>query len=445
MLNEINSKFENISSFFEEDFLPFLIVAHYDADGLISSSILAKLLFNEKIPFVLRISENLKPNELLESAFSKIIILDFQLKEDLAKIGEEKRILVIDHHPIKGDKEKVNLIHPSIFGYENEFDACSSTLSYLLAKHFDDSFIDLAPFVICGMLEDRHDREEKRSFRGLNKIVLDEAEEAGLINKKEGLISYCEFNEPLYKVVSLMFDPFMPNIFSSKERTIDFLKACGISESLINKNFEELNEKDHAEISQKIAIRLLNEGFKAAKVERIFGMNYELLVYSKSKNLRLIGKSIDYLARSLNYEGFIEALFNDKLYRFNFNQYFDECVSFISRIFLPLFQEKRIKEYKKFVLLKFEGKIDRFVGLFANLISASNITKHVVAVSSEFSKDEYKISFRAEEGSKYDLGSIVSNIAKNYQGSGGGHSSAAGAIIPKDYLEDFLEEFDNAL
>lgn len=445
MFYDLESKLETYIKFFDEDFLPFLLIGHYDADGLISLSIIAKILYQRRIPFILRISETLNVNEIKESAFSKIVILDFQLNEEIIKVAEEKRILLIDHHPLKSETEKLLLLHPSILGINDEYSACSSTLAYLVARNIDDSFVDLSPLAIAGALEDKMDIEEKRSFRGINKLVLDEAEEAGLINKEEGLICYTDFSDTIPKIISLSFEPFFPNLFSSQEKAMEYLKRCDIDNKYFNKSYNEISKNEIAEITKKIAKQLLKEGYSASLVEKLYGYNFITSLHIKHRNLRFIAKSIDYLARSSNFSDFLNSLFNERLYRFPFEKYFNEYISLIERTLLKWIYEKKTKEYKKLFYLKFEGKIDRFVGSFANLLISSNINKPVIVIASEFSDEEYKLSLRANEAFTGDLASLVSIIAKKHGGNGGGHRKACGAIIPKAYIEDFLEELNDSL
>src|SRR5579875_793997 len=445
MSYEFESKLENFTKFFDEDFLPFLLVGHYDADGLISLSIIAKLLYIKKIPFIFRISEVLNANEIKESAFYKIIIVDFQITEEISKIGEEKRILVIDHHPIRGDAERLMVIHPVVLGINDDVSSCSSTLSYLLARCIDDSFIELSPLAIAGALEDRLDREDKRGFRGINKIVLEEAEEVGLINKEEGLICYGDFSETLLDVLVHSFEPFFPNLFSSRESALEYLKGCDIANDLLDKPLNEIQKEQQAEIGKKLAKRMLKEGFRASIIEKIYGYNYSTSMHSKYRNLRFIAKSIDFIARSMNYGEFIDVLFKDRLHHFSFEKYFNEYINVIDKILLRSMREKRKKEYKKLYFLSFEGKIDRYVGSFANLLSSSNINKPVIVIASEFGKDMYKLSLRSNNSIDADLGSLASIISKKLNGSGGGHKHASGAIVPKENLNAFLEELDASL
>jgi RecJ-like exonuclease len=57
---------------------------------------------------------------------------------------------------------------------------------------------------------------------------------------------------------------------------------------------------------------------------------------------------------------------------------------------------------------------------------------------SAFSKTELKISGRALEKHKVNLGDVMNKAAIGVGGAGGGHKLAAGATIPKEKLEEFL-------
>jgi RecJ-like exonuclease len=49
------------------------------------------------------------------------------------------------------------------------------------------------------------------------------------------------------------------------------------------------------------------------------------------------------------------------------------------------------------------------------------------------------ISLRKQRGFHLDLNVLLRTLAPRFQGSGGGHSSAAGAKIPQEFFQDFLE------
>ncbi len=57
-------------------------------------------------------------------------------------------------------------------------------------------------------------------------------------------------------------------------------------------------------------------------------------------------------------------------------------------------------------------------------------------------KGIYAVSVRGSPACKTHLGRLVSSIAANLGGSGGGHNKACGAVIPKEKIKKFLQEMD---
>lgn len=79
-------------------------------------------------------------------------------------------------------------------------------------------------------------------------------------------------------------------------------------------------------------------------------------------------------------------------------------------------------------------------------IYAASYGNSIVGVSCEYRqhKHVYDLSIRPR-GCDVDLNSILRYVAVNHGGTGGGHTSAGGARIPRKNLEAFLYEFDDAL
>lgn len=438
----LEESINKILDLIDEDPLPFLILAHYDSDGLISSSIIAKILYDKKLPFVLRIVDELNVEEIKESSFNKVILLDLQVKEELNRLGEEKRIISIDHHPLKVDHSKILCFNPYLFGYDGNSDACASTLAYLIAKEYDDSLIDLAPLVLVASLEDRQDIAENRNFKGINKNILEESEEAGLIDKGLGIISYLNFDESFLKSFSLLFEPFIHDIFDDLKKCEEFLKECGLKNEMINKKFSEMETEEHAMIAKAIASKLLKKGYSPSSIERIYGYNFRVYNLGKYTNLRYISKSINYISRSMNYDKFLKYFLKENISKLNFESYFNEYISLIKNFLISIIKEKKIKEYKNFIYAAFPKRLEKFVGDFAYLISSSNIEKEYFVFASDHDEIFVKISIRSRSQSKVDLGEISSSLAKNLEGSGGGHRNASGALIPKKNFDAFLKDLD---
>ena len=57
----------------------------------------------------------------------------------------------------------------------------------------------------------------------------------------------------------------------------------------------------------------------------------------------------------------------------------------------------------------------------------------------------YAVSVRGSKNCKPHLGKIVNTLSADLGGSGGGHSKACGAVIPKSKMKTFLKEFNKKL
>jgi RecJ-like exonuclease len=107
-------------------------------------------------------------------------------------------------------------------------------------------------------------------------------------------------------------------------------------------------------------------------------------------------------------------------------------------------------------------KIEKSIVRFKNLacvhsnvdLSASTIVNSVLGLSGKPAamvyklKDDicsYVISIRASKDCKVHLGRSVNEMSTQVGGSGGGHERAAGAVIPKDKLEQFINLLDSQI
>jgi single-stranded-DNA-specific exonuclease len=59
--------------------------------------------------------------------------------------------------------------------------------------------------------------------------------------------------------------------------------------------------------------------------------------------------------------------------------------------------------------------------------------------------NSYVISIRGSKGCKVHLGRLINDISSKIGGSGGGHDKAAGAVIPKENLIEFIDMLDRSV
>jgi RecJ-like exonuclease len=60
-------------------------------------------------------------------------------------------------------------------------------------------------------------------------------------------------------------------------------------------------------------------------------------------------------------------------------------------------------------------------------------------------KGIYAVSVRGSPSCKTHLGRLISSIAADLGGSGGGHDKACGAVIPKGKMKKFLLKMNSML
>jgi RecJ-like exonuclease len=444
-MQALESVIENIVDFIEEDFSPVFIASHYNADGLASAIILAKIFYQKRIPFVLRlINSHYDIEEIYDYPYNRIIIADMSFDSTIKKIAKKKKLVLIDHHQFDSNLDYSDLIflNPYLFNYDGNNDASSSTLCYLIAKQIDEFNIDLSIVALAGSIGDKQDVAENRFFKGINLDVYNEAEEAGLISKQLGIISYSNLNDNLINTFSLTFEPFIFEIFNNVDATRDFLKKCEVDEKFFNIKLSEINEKDQIEICKKVAKKLLKEGYFHYYVGRLFGFNYRIF-YNKINNLRQLSLILD-LSGRYNYH--MEIIKNFLVNRIDLTKLFNNYLNIIKNNLENIIKRKKDKEYKNFFYIDLNISNERIVGNILDLLISSNISNKDIFVGSSRSKHGIKLSFRLRNKEKeINLGEKVREVAKKFNGIGGGHKEAAGAIIATEYLDDFLSTFDSVL
>ncbi len=444
-MQTLESVIENIVDFIEEDFSPVFIASHYNADGLASAIILAKIFYQKRIPFVLRlINSHYDIEEIYDYPYNRIIIADMSFDSTIKKIAKKKKLVLIDHHQFDSNLDYSDLIflNPYLFNYDGNNDASSSTLCYLIAKQIDEFNIDLSIVALAGSIGDKQDVAENRFFKGINLDVYNEAEEAGLISKQLGIISYSNLNDNLINTFSLTFEPFIFEIFNNVDATRDFLKKCEVDEKFFNIKLSEINEKDQIEICKKVAKKLLKEGYSHYYVGRLFGFNYRIF-YNKINNLRQLSLILD-LSGRYNYH--MEIIKNFLVNRIDLTKLFNNYLNIIKNNLENIIKRKKDKEYKNFFYIDLNISNERIVGNILDLLISSNISDKDIFVGSSQSKHGIKLSFRLRNKEKeINLGEKVREVAKKFNGLGGGHKEAAGAIIATEYLDDFLSTFDSVL
>lgn len=420
------------------------VLSQFDADGITSGAILAKALTREGVNFELRIVKQLTSDiiEGLKVTENDLLILsDFgsgQL-EMLKEIIEKTQVIVLDHHePMKFSHLNLFHINPLLFG-EDEMSA--SIVCYLFAKFLNLKNVDLVDLAVIGATADEAD--EKWEFKGLIKKVLEEGELIGKISVARGLRLYGRNTRPIYKALAFTFDPFIPGISGSESQSVQFLSDLGIN---LKEGTEWRKLKDLTlEEQQKLASAIILERVKTEEdASDIFGDIYTLNGKPEEiQDVRELATIINACGRTGNHDVALRLLLGDYSAMERCWEVMDEYRGMISDSL------NWVRGHADCILhtpnanfLLAKDKIPEVViGTVASILVNSEMVegKKPLFGLAYAGEDKIKISGRVSKDLKeLNLKDIISRAAEALGGEGGGHSSAAGGLIPRDKEMDFV-------
>ena len=433
------------------------VVSHYDADGITSAGIICNALLRSGIQFHMTIVSKLEEFFIQELDEELIIICDMGTAQLdlLSEYLKEKDVIIIDHHtaPLSlgstSPPSSFALINPYLSKSEHkggieDGDVCAAGLSYLVARCLSGdgkNNIDLAGLAVAGSLGDKVGLD-----RGINKMILDEAIEEGVISVKNGL----KLGEgKIRDLILFSTDPYIP-LIGNVERVDTFLDGLDIEG---DKKLSDLQEEELERLTSSL-ISLSKKSATGISKDTLVGTSYIL-------NSEVVRSSIDFM------------------------RLVDACGRFGKAgigVGLCLRDEKMVEEatylYKKFQI-KLVSELNRIDGeggvikelpnIFYFYVLESGVTgvlggivaeylyteKPVIALNmknraEEGKRAETKISARCSKklipgGDGIDLSKAMEKASKEVGGFGGGHPVAAGASIPVGTEEKFIASLDRII
>lgn len=428
------------------------LIGQYDADGINATAIAHEMLERMGKDFEYEIVKQLYEEgveRIAEEDEELILFVDIGSgQSDLIKkhIIEEtgKEVIISDHHEPVLDKEESeeveNLIHmnPHFLGHDGGEAISAAGMTYLLAKAADEDNQDLVKYALIGATGDVQKQEGE--FLGLNKELEEEAIENDIIEKRQGLDLYGRTTKPLQKSLMYTSDPHLENVSNNEQGAVQLVKSAGI-DLRENGNFRTL--ADLSEVEEK---QLINKMIKR-------GYDVPLLlndIYTLPN-----GYEIDEFSTIINACGRlgeprkgVKILLEDDL----------DLAGKISRKYgrkisssLGYVEENKDDDsvvYENSIgVIDAEDNIDAdFIGTVTTITMSNGVfSAPVVMGAAHAEKDKIKISSRAqkevvEDG--FNLGEIIGEICEEVDGEGGGHNIAAGAKIPRDEKERFMESLE---
>ena len=430
MLNRAEEATNVLREHIEKDSV-IRIISHNDADGISSAAVIANALAEENVQFHTTIIPRLKEdivNQLRHESYDLFIFSDMGSAFVKEFNTYKKDVIIADHHQIDGTESESNVVHlnPHIFDIDGSRDLSGAGSSYLTVRGLGKEH--LAHFALIGAFGDM---QGQNGFTGVNRMILDDALESGVLEIHEDLKIVSKSSEPIFKSLAYTFSPPLPGISGDFEGAQEFLEKMNLSYGIKFTDLEDEEKDLLKEALVSINPDIFGDCYTVPKevpmLRDLEEYSYILDACGKNKKQGL-GLSI---ALGEKDQALDAAL---KLQR----QYRDQIVKgleWVKREGAVQLSDIQYLYSEDKVLKAVMGTIAS-IGLSVNLLDNS---KPVIGLS-RLHKD-IKVSGRTTRemvARGVNLGRALQDSSNNFGGQGGGHDIAAGAMIPYESKDNFL-------
>lgn len=422
------------------------LVGQYDADGISATAIAHQMLERAGKDFEYEIIKQLYEEDvkrLAEEDEGLILFVDIGSGKasDIERIlADEKEVVVSDHHE-PSEEGSFTHMNPHFSGIDGGEAISAAGMTFTLAHEYDENNIDLVEWALIGATGDM--QKQGGEFMGLNSELEELALENNIVEKRRGLDLYGRSTKPLKDSLKYTTDPHLPGISNDEMGAVQFVKSQGVE---IRKNGDFRTLSDLSEEEEK---KLINGLIKTGRpvqplLNDIYTLKngYEIGEFSTVINAcGRLGRAKDgvkiLVEQDLDLAETVSRAYGRKI---------SKSLSFVE-------DNRGNEEYiyeDEIGVIDAESHIeDDFIGTVAT-ISMSNgfFDSDVVMGVAHAEKDKAKVSSRAkkelvEKG--LNLGEIIGEICEELDGEGGGHNVAAGAKIPRENKDEFIDMLEEKI
>lgn len=434
LLNRADEACDLLKSHIDEQHV-VRIISHNDADGLTSAGIFANAIRNAGGKFHITILPRLRDSnvkELTKSRYKLFIFSDMGSGnlESISKLSGD--VIIADHHQFTDDVDpemqvdykKIVHVNPHIFNIDGTKEVSGSGLSYLSVHNY--GYYDLAGLALTGACGDM---QLKNGPTGINKLILDEAVEHGsMIVKDELKLAYSN-SQPLYKSLAYTYTPVLSGLSGFVEDCGEFLDKINVPR---DKLLHQLTSDEYESLKNELTS--INEDIYG-ETYTIPNIRRELSnVEEYSSLLNACGKNKEYTA-AISIE---LGKYNQMDYALNllskYSSNMQNGIEWIKR------EGSIEKEYVQYIYT--EDKEHKQVAAAVSSIGIElGILPDKPILSLMKMDNLVKISARTTDNmvdKGVNLGVAMNQASNNFNGIGGGHNIAAGATIPFDQKDNFI-------
>ncbi|MDD3984469.1 MAG: DHH family phosphoesterase [Methanobacterium sp.] len=415
------------------------IISHNDADGISAAGVMCNAITKENGKFHVTIIPRLK-DEILSKFFKekyKLFIFCDMGSASLKGISRLKAdIIIADHHQTNPEtKIPDNIVHvnPHLYGLDGTRDVSGSGVSYLTIRPM--GYKNLAGLALVGAFGDM---QYKNGFTGVNKMILDDGILSNNIEVRNDLKIAYKTEEPLYKALSHTINPPIKGISGDEEGSVTFLEKIGISYMV---KYAELDNEEKNILKEEL-VKINPQIFS-----NVYSVPNEI---PELRNLEDYSNILDACGKNKKQGLGISICIGDRDKSIKEAQdlvksYSDDLVYGIGWINK---EGSVIQDNIQYIYTE-EKRKKRIMGTLSSIgldLEILDPTKPVLAMSRM--DNIIKVSGRTtsqmiEKG--VNLGYALENASKSFNGAGGGHNIAAGAVIPYREMNNFLNLVDEII
>lgn len=433
-----------------------LVVSHVDADGLTAAAIICTALDRRNIDYKPLFFRQLDENafeEVADQGADLVIFTDLGSGMIQEILDRNLQAIVADHHKPKAcPAQPLAHINPHLVGADGANQLSGSGSAFLLARALASSpgaNDDLAALAVVGAVGDLQDMASGQLI-GLNRYILDIGSKAGAVHFSRDIKLFGKQTRPVYKMLEYSQDPYLPGLSGKEDACIAFLKEVGISLGGEKwRRWIDLSQEEKSSLVTAIVQKGLRNGISNIRLERLIGEVYILLNEREGTELRDASEYSTLLNATARYGHAgvgLEVCLGDR------DKAFDEAHTLLGQhrqnlvAGLKLVSKRGITPLNSIQYFDAgDAILDTIIGIVAGMsFQMADRSRPILAFAQNVEGD-LKVSARGTQDlvrSGLDLAYALSLSAQAVGGVGGGHNVAAGATIPLQAKQEFLEMMD---
>ena len=411
-----------------------------------------KLLNNDNRKYSVSIVQQLNKamiSQLASEPYNCFIFTDIGsgVMNDIKGMLKGRKVFVLDHHSTEeNEAEGIVFVNPHTCGIDGGKEISGAGVVFKFACAVDKSMEELAHIAIIGAIGDL---QEQNGFLKLNEEVLRIAVEKGKIKVIKGLRLFGTQTKPLHKALEYCTDPYIPGVSGSESGAIQFLHQVGIEPKNGNgwKKIVHLDEEDMKRLVTGIIMKRLNESNPDDVLGNVYILPHEE-EESPTRDAKEFATLLNACGRLGKASYGIGACLGDK----KIKQQAVRCMADYKKEIvnaLNWYNENKFSEDvfwgNRFVIINAKQNVmSTMIGTLASILSKSNLmVKNNFILSMARAVDgNTKVSLRTANNlsGTIDLKKMIGDIIEGIGNcEAGGHQNAAGAVIPTDKEEVFIE------